>query len=263
MEQQLAWFEGKPDLEHMILALQSATDAYAGHLTKARELTRHAVSSAVRADAKESAAMDELDGAWREAAFGNLENAHQETVAALALAPQSRDVQVMAGLVLAFSGDAKRAQVVAQDVGKNFPLNTLAQSYWLPAIHAQIALISKDATSAIEQLRAAGPVELGLPSGNATNSCLYPVYVRGQAFLVAGKGSEAAAEFQKILDHRGLVWNCATGSLARLQLARAHAMSGDTAKAKAAYQDFLTLWKDADPDIPILKEAKAEHAKLQ
>ena len=182
MEQQLTWFEGKPDLEHMILALQSATDAYAGHLTKARELTHHAVSSAVRADAKESAALDELDGAWREAAFGNLENAHQETVAALALAPQSRDVQVMAGLVFAFSGDAKRAQVVAQDLGKSFPLNTLVQSYWLPAIHAQIALIGKDAPSAIERLRAAGPVELGLPSGNAMNSCLYPVYVRGRAF---------------------------------------------------------------------------------
>jgi eukaryotic-like serine/threonine-protein kinase len=263
MEQQLAWFEGKPDLEHIILALQSATDAYAGHLSKARELTHRAVASAIRADAKESAALDELDGAWREAAFGNLENAHQETVAALALAPQSRDVRVMAGLVLAFSGDAKRAQVVAQDVGKNFPLNTLAQSYWLPAIHAQIALISKDGTSAIEQLRAAGPVELGLPSGNSTNSCLYPVYVRGRSFLAAGRGSEAAAEFQKILDHRGLVWNCATGALARLELGRAYVLTGDKQRAHAAYQDFLTLWKDADPDIPVLKEAKAEYAKLQ
>jgi eukaryotic-like serine/threonine-protein kinase len=263
MEHQLSWFEGKPDLEHIILALQSATDAYVGHLTKARELTHHAVSSAIRADAKESAALDELDGAWREAAFGNLENAHQETVTALALAPQSRDVQVMAGLVFALSGDTKRAQVVAQDLGKSFPLNTLVQSYWLPAINAQIALIGKDTTSAIERLRAAGAVELSLPSGNATSSCLYPVYVRGQAFLAAGRGSEAAAEFQKILDHRGLVWNCATGPLARLQIARAYAISGDTAKAKAAYHDFLTLWKGADPDIPILKEAKAEYAKLQ
>ena len=263
MEHQLTWFVGKPDLEHMSLALQSATEAYAGHLTKARELTHHAVSSAVRADAKESAALDELDGAWREAAFGNLENAHQKTVAALALAPQSRDVQVMAGLVFAFAGDTQRAQVVAQDVAKNAPLNTLVQSYWLPAIHAQIALIGKDTTSAIEQLRATGPLELGLPSGNATNSCLYPVYVRGRAFLAAGRGSEAAAEFQKILDHRGLVWNCATGALARLELGRAYAATGDTAKAKVAYQDFPNLWKDADPDIPILKEAKAEYAKLQ
>jgi tetratricopeptide (TPR) repeat protein len=263
MEEQLTWFEGKPDLEHMSLALQSGTDAYTGHLTKARELTHRAVASAIRADAKESAAMDELDGAWREAAFGNLEDAHQETVAALALAPQSRDVQLMAGLVFAFSGDAKRGQVVAADMGKNFPLNTLVQSYWLPAIHAQIALTIKDTTSAIEQLRAAGPVELGLPSGNATNSCLYPAYVRGQAFLAAGRGGEAGAEFQKILDHRGLVWNCATGALARLELGRAYVATGDNTKAKAAYQDFLTLWKDADPDIPILKEAKTEFAKLQ
>jgi eukaryotic-like serine/threonine-protein kinase len=263
MEQQLAWFEGKPDLEHLILALQSATDAYAGHLRQARELTHRAVSSAVRANAKESAALDELDGAWREGVFGNMENAHRETVAALALAPQSREVQVMAGLVFAFSGDSQRAQVVAQDVGKSSPLNTLVQSYWLPAIHAQIALAGRDAPSAIEQLRAAGPAEFGLPTGDATNSCLYPVYVRGQAFLAAGRGSDAAPEFQKILDHRGMVWNCATGALARLQLARAYTISGDTAKAKGAYQDFLALWKDADPDIPVLKEAKAEYAKLQ
>ncbi len=263
MEHQLTWFEGKPDLEHISLALQSATDAYNGHLTKARELTHRAVTSAVRADAKESAALEELDGAWREAAFGNQEKAHRETVAALALAPQSRDVQVMAGLVFAFSGDTQRAQVVTQDVGKNFPLNTLVQSYWLPAIHAQIALNGRDTASAVEQLRAAGTMELALPSGDAMNSCLYPVYVRGQVFLAAGKGLEAAAEFQKILDHRGLVGNCITASVARLQLARAYPVSGDTAKAKAAYQDFLTLWKDADPDIPILKEAKAEYAKLQ
>jgi predicted Zn-dependent protease len=204
-----------------------------------------------------------LDGAWREAAVGNLEDAHRETVAALALAPQSRDVQVMAALVFAFSGDTQRAQVVAQDVGKNSRLNTLVQSYWLPTIHAQIALNGRDAASAIEQLRAAGTVELGLPSGDAMNSCLYPVYVRGQLFLAAGKGAEAAAEFQKILDHRGLLWNCTSASLAHLQLARAYAVSGDGTKAKTAYQDFLTRWKNADPDISILKEAKAEYAKLR
>jgi serine/threonine protein kinase/tetratricopeptide (TPR) repeat protein len=263
MEHALTWFEGKPDLEHLNLALQSATAAYDGHLTKARELTHRAVTAAVRADAKESAALDELDGAWREATFGNLANAQQETAAALALAPKSRDVQVMAGLVFAFSGDIKRAQAVAQDVGESSALNTLVQAYWLPAIRAQTALLGKDSASAIEQLRAAGPVELGLPTGDSVNSCLYPVYIRGQAFLVAGKGNEAAAEFQKILEHRGLVWNCATGALARLQLARAYVVSGDTAKARAAYLDFLTLWKDADPDIPILKEAKAEYARLQ
>jgi eukaryotic-like serine/threonine-protein kinase len=263
MEQQLTWFEGKPDLEHFSLALQSATDAYTGRLTQARELTRRAVASAIRADAKEPAALDELDGAWREAAFGNLENAQREATAALALAPQSRNLQMMAGLVFALSGDNKRAQVMAQDVSKNFPLNTVVQSYWLPTIHAQIALTNKDAMTAIEQLRAAGPVELGLPSGDAVNSCLYAVYVRGQAFLAAGKGSEAAAEFQKIVDHRGLVWNCSTGVLAHLGLARAYGLAGDTAKSRTAYQDFFALWKNADTDIPVLKQAKAEYAKLQ
>jgi eukaryotic-like serine/threonine-protein kinase len=263
MEQQLTWFEGKPDLEHFSLALQSATDAYTGRLTQARELTRRAVASAIRADAKEPAALDGLDGAWREAAFGNLENAQREATAALALAPQSRNLQMMAGLVFALSGDNKRAQVMAQDVSKNFPLNTVVQSYWLPTIHAQIALTNKDAMTAIEQLRAAGPVELGLPSGDAVNSCLYAVYVRGQAFLAAGKGSEAAAEFQKIVDHRGLVWNCSTGVLAHLGLARAYGLAGDTAKSRTAYQDFFALWKNADTDIPVLKQAKAEYAKLQ
>jgi eukaryotic-like serine/threonine-protein kinase len=263
MEHQLTWFEGKPDLEHIGLTLQAATESYNGHLSRARELTHRAITSALRADAKESAALEELNGAWREAAVGNLEDAHREAVVALALAPQSHDVQVMAGLVFAYSGDTERAQVVAQDVAKNSPLNTLVQSYWLPTIHAQIALNGRDTASAIEQLRAAGTMELALPSGDAMNSCLYPVYIRGQLFLAAGKGAEAAAEFQKILDHRGLVWNCATGPLARLQIARAYAISGDTAKAKAAYHDFLTLWKGADPDIPILKEAKAEYAKLQ
>jgi serine/threonine protein kinase/tetratricopeptide (TPR) repeat protein len=262
MEEQARWFEEKPDLKHMILAVESGTEAYAGHLNRARELTRSARDSAVRADDKESAGLYELDAAWREAAFGNVNDARREAAAGLALAPQSRDVQVMAGLVLALSGDTKRAQAVAQDASKSFPLHTLIQSYWLPTIQAQIALSGKDAAGATKRLHAATSMELGLPLSNSFNSCLYPVYVRGQAYLAAGQGSPAAAEFQKILDHRGLVWNCATGALARLGLGRAYATSGDTAKAKAAYKDFLTLWKDADPDIPVLKEAKAEYGKL-
>ena len=263
MERHLTWFEGKPDLEHLSLALQASTAAYAGHLSKARELTRRAVSSATRADAKEAAALDQMDGAWREAAFGNLPIARQETAAALALAPHNRDVELNAALVLALAGDTQRAQAESQDVTKNFPLNTLMQSYWLPTIDAQIALTNKDATGAIDHVRSATPVELGLPTGSSVNSCMYPVYVRGQAYLAAGKGTEAAGEFQKILDHSGLVWNCSTGALSHLGLGRAYALAGDKQKAQAGYQDFLKLWKDADPDIPILKEAKAEYAKLQ
>jgi serine/threonine protein kinase/tetratricopeptide (TPR) repeat protein len=263
MEEQARWFEEKPDLTHMILAVESATEAYAGHLQKARELTSDARNSAVRADDKEPAGLYELDAAWREAAFGNADNARREAAAGLALAPQSRDVKAMAGLVLALLGDTKRAQAVAQDLSKSLPLHTLIQSYWLPTVQAQIALSSKDPAGAIERLRAATSMELGLPFSNSFNSCLYPVYLGGQAYLAAGQGNPAAAEFQKILDHRGLVWNCATGALARLGLGRAYVMSGDSAKARAAYQDFFALWKDADPDIPILKEAKAEYAKLR
>jgi eukaryotic-like serine/threonine-protein kinase len=165
--------------------------------------------------------------------------------------------------VLGLSGDAKRAQAVAQDMSKSFPLHISIQSYWLPTVQAQIALSSKDPAGAIERLRAASSMELGLPLTNSLNSCLYPVYLRGEAYLAVGQGNLAAVEFRKILDHRGLVWNCATAALARLGLGRAYAMTGDKAKARAAYQDFLMLWKDADPDIPVLKQAKAEYAKLQ
>jgi len=162
---------------------------------------------------------------------------------------------------------------MAQDLSKKFPLNTQIQSLWLPAIHAQVALDRKDPAAALNALQAASPLELGGILFTANTSCLYPAYVRGEAYLAAGQGKEAAAEFQKILDHNGLVWNCWTGALAHLGKARANAMQSkasqgadaDTARVRAlaAYKDFLTLWKDADPDIPILKEAKAEYAKLQ
>jgi len=160
------------------------------------------------------------------------------------------------------AGDAAHAQSLADDLSKRFPQSTVVQSVWLPTIHAQIELGRKNANRSIELLHTAAPYELGMLSTSAANSCLYPVYVRAEAYLSAQQGSAAAAEFQKILDHRGLLWNCATGALARLGLARAYAMQGDTAKAKAAYQDSFTLWNDADSNIPILKQAKAEYAKL-
>jgi eukaryotic-like serine/threonine-protein kinase len=263
MAQQAAWFEGRPELEHEILALESDTASYSGHLRTARELTERGVQSALRADNKEAAAAWQLNGAWREALFGNIDDARREATTGLALAPESRDDSALAALVLSRTGDRARALALTQTLSKRFPLHTLVQSYWVPVIMAQDALAGKGSAAAIEKLRAvAPPLDLNTPS-NSYSSCLYPIYLRGEAYLAAGQGSAAAGEFQRILDHKGLVWNCPAGAVARLQLGRAYAMQGDTAKAKSAYQDFLTLWKDADPDIPILKEAKAEYTKLQ
>jgi predicted Zn-dependent protease len=195
--------------------------------------------------------------------FGNADVTRQDAAAALALAPGSHDAEAQAALTYALAGDAAHAQSLADDLAKRFPQDTVMQSVWLPTIHAQIETGRKNPARSIELLQAAAPYELGMLSGSASNSCLYPVYVRAEAYLGAQRGPAAAAEFQRILDHRGLLWNCATGPLAHLGLARAYALQGDTAKARAAYQDFLALWKEADPDIPILIAAKAEYAKLQ
>jgi eukaryotic-like serine/threonine-protein kinase len=261
MAEQAAWFEGRPELLHEILALEADTEAYAGHVAKARELTRHAIEAAVRADNKESAAVWELQSAWREAAFGNLEEAKREATAGLALAPESRDAMQLAAMVLARTGESGKARATTQELARRYPLHTTVQSYWLPTIQAQLALNAKDSAGAIAQLRNAANVEYGFTVSNGNNSCLYSVYLRGEAYLAA-RQEGAAGEFQKIIDHPGLVWNCATGALAHLELARAYAQADDKTKARAAYQDFLTLWKDADPDSPVLKEAKAEFAKL-
>jgi eukaryotic-like serine/threonine-protein kinase len=273
MAEQQQWFAGKPE-ENFGLALASDTDAYAGRLGKARELTKRAVDSAIRADSKENAAIFLAIAAQREAAFGNSTEARQTATEALKLAPASQGVGVEAALAFAMAGDTARAESLAQDLGKRYPLDTQMQSLWLPAIHAQVALDKKNPTGAISELQVAtSPLELG-QIGFITNiSCLYSTYVRGEAYLAAGQGSAAATEFQKILDHSGIVWNCWTGALARLGVARANALQAKTSqgadadaarvRAIAAYKDFLALWKDADPDIPTLKEAKSEYAKLQ
>ena len=262
MAEQAAWFEGRPELQHEILALEADTEAYAGHLAKAREITRRAVEAALRADNKESAALWQLYDAWREAVSGNVEEAKRAAAAGLALAPNSRDVQQLAALVLARVGDTAKAQTLTQELAKRYPLHTVVQSYWVPSIDAQLALGAKDTATALAQLRNTANLEYGLTVGNSNDSCLYPTYLRGEAYLAAGQEG-AVAEFQKIVDHPGIVWNCVTGALAHLELARAYMLAGDKAKARTAYQDFLKLWKDADPDIPVLKEAKAEFMKLQ
>jgi tetratricopeptide (TPR) repeat protein/predicted Ser/Thr protein kinase len=273
MAEQQQWFAGKPDYENFGLALASDTEAYSGHVGKARELTKRAVDSAIRSDSKENGAIWQANAALQQAAYGNTVEARQSAAEALKLVPTSQGVEVEAALAFAMAGDTTRAESLAQDLGKRFPLDTQMQSLWLPAIQAQVALNKKNPAAALNTLQAASSIELGQIAFVNNISCLHHVYVRGEAYLAAGQGSAAAAEFQKILDHSGIVWNCWTGALARLGVARANALQSRTSqgadadaarvRALAAYKDFLTLWQDADADIPILKEAKTEYAKLQ
>jgi eukaryotic-like serine/threonine-protein kinase len=262
MKQQADWAIGKPGAEDWMLSLESDTEAWFGRLGKARELSRQAVQRARRSDEKEPAALWQANAAIREALLGNADVARQNAAAAAALAPGSHDAEAQAALAYALAGDAAHAQSLADDLAKRFPQDTLVQSVWLPTIRARIETGRKN-PALIELLQAAAPYELGMLSGSAVNSCLYPVYVRAEAHLSAQQSQLAAAEFQKILNHHGLLWNCATGALAHLGLARAYAMQGDTAKARAAYQNFFALWKDADADIPVLIAAKAEYATLK
>jgi serine/threonine protein kinase/Flp pilus assembly protein TadD len=261
MEQQLSWGAGKPGAEDPLLSTQSDTEAYFGRLTKARDFTRRAADSAIRADSKETAAWWQANAALREAEFGNAAAAKQDVTAALGLAP-GRDVKVLAALALARVGDTVRARAMVEELEKSNPTNTVLKLYWLPTLKAAIEVNGGNAARALESLEGAAPYELGEPPPTQEGT-LYPAYLRGHAYLLTRNGTAAASEFQKMLDHRGIVVNFPLGALAHLGLARAYALSGDTAKTKTAYQDFLTLWKDADPDIPILKEAKAEYAKLQ
>jgi tetratricopeptide (TPR) repeat protein len=262
MNRQVVWAADKPGAEDVLLSYQSDTEAFSGHLGRARDLARRAVESARRSDQKETAAGWQMNAALREAEVGNPERAREETAAALALA-STRDVQILAALALARAGDSGRALKMADDLAKRFPLNTIIDSYWLPTIRAAIEIDGRNPAKAIGLLQAAVPYELGMPPWPEYSGPLYPVYVRGQAFLLLHQGSEAAAEFQKFLDHRGIVVNCPLGALAHLGLARAYTLQGDTVKARAAFQDFFTLWKDADPDIPILRQAKAEFNNLK
>jgi len=262
MAQQVTWSTGKPGVESVLVAFEADTSAYSGYLEKARELSKRAVGLAGRAEEKETAAGYQAETAMREALFGNAAKAQQQAAAALGLS-KGRDVQFGASLALAFARDAARSQVLADDLAKRFPEDTLVQFNYLPTIYSLLAVSHNDFSKAIEFLHSATPYELGTPAITFNFLSLYPVYVRGEAYLAAHQGGEAAAEFQKILDHRGIVLNEPIGALAHLQIGRAYAMQGDTAKARAAYQDFLTLWRDADADVPVLVAAKAEYAKLK
>ena len=254
MQREWALASGKPGVEDFMLKRAADTAAYFGRLEKARELSRQAVASAQQAGLKEAAAGYAAEAALREAMFGNDSQAREGAPAALRIS-SGRNVQYLAALAQAVFA----SQMLGDDLATRFPEDTFVHFIYLPTLNAQIALGSNNGGKAIEYLRVAAPYDLA----PAAPAALYPAYVRGMAYLASHEGSEAAAEFPKILDHRGLVPYSPIGALARLQIGRAYAMQGDAAKARTAYEDFLTLWKDADPDIPILKQAKAEYAKLK
>lgn len=260
MAEQVAWSKGKPESIPRFLSLESDAEAYSGHLLKARQLNQRAVESAEHAGDKETASYRRMVEALREAAFGNMGEAQQTGLTALSHATLVRDAEEVGSLALACAGNITHAKSLVDGLAERFPQDTLVQSVVLPTVDAQIELSRKNPERSVELLQPAVPYEL---TDTSLKGCVYPAYVRGEAYLAVKKGNAAATEFQKILDHRGLVGECETGTLAHLGIARAYAMQGDTVKARAAYQDFLTLWKDADPDISIYKAAKAEYAKLQ
>jgi eukaryotic-like serine/threonine-protein kinase len=249
---------GKPGIEDVVLTMRSDVEAYYGHLGRAREFSQQAEESARKNDAKETAALWQAYAALHEAEFGNAGEASKQAEAALSLTP-GRDVRVLAAMALARAGNTTEATKLAENLNQEFPLDTVMQSNVLPTIRAMLALSRGQGKQALKLLAATSGYEFAVPQAFMnTQPAFYPIYVRGQAYLKAGQGQQAVAEFQKMI---GMTYPL--GALARLQLGRAYAMSGDKAKALAAYKDFLAVWKDADPDIPILKQAKAEYAKLQ
>jgi predicted Zn-dependent protease len=263
MQQQETWAVGKRQVENLLLSAQSDTEAFFGRLGRARELSQQAVESALRNDQQETAGEWQMNAALREAEFGNEPRAIQQVDMVLAKSP-NREVQILGALALARAGDSKRAEQMADDLAKRFPSDTAINRYWLPSIRAAIEINRKRPAKALEILATSVPYELGnpLPQGEI-GAYLYPVYVRGQSYLLLQKSEEAAAEFQKVLGHPGVTVNCPLGALAHLQLGRAYTLAGNSAKARTAYKDFLALWKDADPGVPRLMQARSEYARLQ
>lgn len=258
MAEDLAWGMGRPGDEDALLSTQSDTEAYFGRVRSANEFSRRAVDSALRSNGKETAGMWEANAALRDAELGDFAGARREVAAARAYS-HGWDVEIVAAFALARMGDPQ-ALAIVKELEKDYPTNSLLKLYWLPAIRASMALRRGNPTEAITELQVAEPYELGI-AGDFINY-LYPAYLRGQAYLMAHDGKAAAREFQKLIDHPGIVTNFVTGSLAHLQIARAYVEEGNSGAANAAYEDFLSTWKDADPDIRALKEAKLEYARL-
>jgi serine/threonine protein kinase/Flp pilus assembly protein TadD len=262
MQRQVAWAMGKPQAENLLLSAQSDTEAYWGRLRRARELTQQAVESASQADQQETAGEWQMNGALREAEFGNAALARQEAAALLTRSP-NREVQILGALALARAGDSRRAEQLADDLAKRFPADTAVNRYWLPTIRGALEINRRNPAKALDVLAGSVPYELGNPLPQAEiGAYLYPVYVRGESYLLLQDGRKAVEEFQKFLSHPGITVNCPLGMLARLQLGRSYSVAGDTPKARTAYKDFLAMWKDADLDVPILQQAKAEYARL-
>jgi len=263
MARQVAAATDKQGQEDLLLALDADTAAYFGRLGLAREFSRRAEESAEQAGGREPAATYHAVSALREALFGNTDKARREAALSKGRSIR-RDTEYGIALALAYAEQADGARGVAEDFNRTFPEDTIVQFNYLPSLRAKLALLSSNPQEALDALHVAAPYELGLPAYNLYNwPNLYPVYVRGEAYLAAHRGREAAAEFQKIIDHRSIVLNEPIGALAYLQLGRAYVVQGDDTKAKASYQHFLALWKDADPDIPIYRQAKLEYAKLR
>ena len=262
MESQANWAADKPGWGDVVLSYRSDTAAYSGHLRSAREFSQRAVELAQRYGQKETAAQWQMDAALREAEFGNVSRAHEMTTSALTSA-STRGLQILGALALARTGDSARAERVADELQKQFPLDSVINRYWLPTVRASLEINRRDASKAVRFLNAAAPYELGLVSNLEFGAPLYPVYVRGQAYLLLHQASKAAAEFQKFRDHRTLVANNPLFALAHLGLARSYRLSADTKKARAAYEEFFALWKDSDADIPILVNAKTEYSTLR
>jgi DNA-binding winged helix-turn-helix (wHTH) protein/tetratricopeptide (TPR) repeat protein len=263
MARQVAWSESNPGARDTLLMLKAETAAYTGHLQQAREMSQQASDSAERAGESEAAAGYIAQSALREALFGN--TAEARTRAKVATKRSSgRDVQFGAALTLAFAGEDAQVRFIVDELSRRFPEDTIVQYNYLPTLRGILALNQGKTADAVDRLEVARPYELGGTTGSSYGwNALYAAFVRGEVYLRARKGEEAAAEFQKILEHRGVVVNEPIGALAHLGLARALALQGDEARARAEYQDFMTLWKDSDPGIPVLKRAKAEYEKLQ
>jgi len=262
MEREMTWSDGKPGGEDTLLALQADTEAYVGHVQKARALSRRAVEVAENSQLSEPAAIWQGIAALREAVYGNFEEARKGADKVLELAPQSRDAQILAILVLTRLGDVRRVQTMLDDLAAANVSNTVVQSAWLPTIRAQAEMVGQKPVKALELLDVVKPYERGQLIGNLTYSCMIPVYLRAEAYLGARRGPQALAEFQKLTDSRGVVGNCWSGALAHLGQGRARALSGSTNAARISYLEFFSLWKDADAGVPILKSARIEFAKL-
>ena len=262
MQRQMDKAMGQAGTEHELLAAQADTEAYFGRLRAARVFTQRAIESARREGEPEAAADYAVVAALREAEFGNADLARQRTKEALALAP-ARDVKTLAALAFSRAAEDQPALAITDEMSKRYPVDTLLNSYWLPTVRAAVAFHRRDAAATVNDLQPVEPYELGLALPITTYIYPYPIYVRGQAYFAAGDGIRAAAEFQKILDHRGVVVNSPLGALAHLQLGRARVLAGDGSGAKAAYQEFFHTWNEADTDVPILKAARSEYGKLK